>query len=258
MSTLLINNRRYNCEPWELMNWDKLHAILRYDEQRRRSDRQSVDRLTAELLTKIAGVRRSLARRTDPDDRILVAECLVSYLPCELRRLENRPSDETRNLGQKANRDDNRLPPEDETDWEGSPIPMSRITASAWCRASDLYLHDKWRYAPLIAALLWPVAGNDCDRRIRRKAETLKRKPLAFFAACFDRIERAHRLFRKAYPLCYFKPSHRPAGHDTEQSTWCDLLAWTGHYVAGEIERTGQMKCPDFMDLVHSRLKMHG
>lgn len=69
MSTLLINNRRYNCEPWELMNWDKLHAILRYDEQRRRSDRQSVDRLTAELLTKIAGVRRSLARRTDPDDR---------------------------------------------------------------------------------------------------------------------------------------------------------------------------------------------
>ena len=174
-----------------------------------------MDRLTAELLTKIAGVRRSLARRTDPDDRILVAERLVSYLPCELRRLENRPSDETRNLGQKANRDDNRLPPEDETDWEGSPIPMSRITASAWCRASDLYLHDKWRYAPLIAALLWPVAGNDCDRRIRRKAETLKRKPLAFFAACFARIERAHRLFRKAYPLCYFKPSHRPAGHDT-------------------------------------------
>ena len=160
MSTLLINNRRYNCEPWELMNWDKLHAILRYDEQRRRSDRQSVDRLTAELLTKIAGVRRSLARRTDPDDRILVAECLVSYLPCELRRLENRPSDETRNLGQKANRDDNRLPPEDETDWEGSPIPMSRITASAWCRASDLYLHDKWRYAPqsLSALLLQAVA----------------------------------------------------------------------------------------------------
>ena len=81
MSTLLINNRRYNCEPWELMNWDKLHAILRYDEQRRRSDRQSVDRLTAELLTKIAGVRRSLARRTDPDDRILVAECSSRIFP---------------------------------------------------------------------------------------------------------------------------------------------------------------------------------
>lgn len=58
MNTLLINNRRYTCELWELMSWDKLHAILRYDEQRRRSDRQSVDRLTAELLTKIAGVRR--------------------------------------------------------------------------------------------------------------------------------------------------------------------------------------------------------
>ena len=69
MSTLLINNRRYTCEPWELMSWDKLHAILRYDEQRHRSDRQSVDRLTAELLTKIAGVRRPLAYRTDPDDR---------------------------------------------------------------------------------------------------------------------------------------------------------------------------------------------
>lgn len=165
MNTLLINNRRYTCELWELMSWDKLHAILRYDEQRRRSDRQSVDRLTAELLTKIAGVRRPLAYRTDPDDRILVAERLVSYLPHELRRLENMLSDETRSPGKKANRN-NRLPPEDETDWEGSPIPMSRITASAWCRASDLYLHDKWRYAPLIAALLWPVAGNDCDRRI--------------------------------------------------------------------------------------------
>ena len=57
MNTLLINNRRYTCELWELMSWDKLHAILRYDEQRCRSDRQSVDRLTAELLTKIAGVR---------------------------------------------------------------------------------------------------------------------------------------------------------------------------------------------------------
>ena len=75
MNTLLINNRRYTCELWELMSWDKLHAILRYDEQRRRSDRQSVDRLTAELLTKIAGVRRPLAYRTDPDDRILVASC---------------------------------------------------------------------------------------------------------------------------------------------------------------------------------------
>ena len=257
MNTLLINNRRYTCKLWELMSWDKLHAILRYDEQRRRSDRQSVDRLTAELLTKIAGVRRPLAYRTDPDDRILVAERLVSYLPHELRRLENMLSDETRSPGKKANRN-NRLPPEDETDWEGSPIPMSRITASAWCRASDLYLHDKWRYAPLIAALLWPAAGNDCDRNVRLRAEALKRKPLAFFAACFARIDRAHRLFRKAYPLCYFKPSRRPAGHDTEQSTWCDLLAWTGHYVAGEIERTGQMKCPDFMDLVHRRLKMHG
>ena len=71
MSTLFINNRRYICEPWELMSWDKLRAILRYDEQRRRSDGQSLDRLTAELLTKIAGVRHSLARRTDPDDRIL-------------------------------------------------------------------------------------------------------------------------------------------------------------------------------------------
>ena len=155
MNTLLINNRRYTCKLWELMSWDKLHAILRYDEQRRRSDRQSVDRLTAELLTKIAGVRRPLAYRTDPDDRILVAERLVSYLPHELRRLENMLSDETRSPGKKANRN-NRLPPEDETDWEGSPIPMSRITASAWCRASDLYLHDKWRYAPLIAALLSP------------------------------------------------------------------------------------------------------
>ena len=151
MSTLLINNRRYVCEPWEFMSWDKLRAILRYDEQKRRSDRQSLDRLTAELLTKIAGVRHSLACRTDPDDRILVAERLVSYLPHELRRLENMLSDETRSPGKKANRN-NRLPPEDETDWEGSPIPMSRITASAWCRTSDLYLHDKWRYAPLVAA----------------------------------------------------------------------------------------------------------
>ena len=30
MNTLLINNRRYTCELWELMSWDKLHAILRY------------------------------------------------------------------------------------------------------------------------------------------------------------------------------------------------------------------------------------
>lgn len=42
MNTLLINNRRYTCEPWELMSWDKLRAILRYDEQKRRSDRQSL------------------------------------------------------------------------------------------------------------------------------------------------------------------------------------------------------------------------
>ena len=101
MSTLFINNRRYICEPWELMSWDKLRATLRYDEQKRRSDRQSLDRLTAELLTKIAGVRHSLACRTDPDDRILVAERLVSYLPHELRRLENMLSDETRSPGKR-------------------------------------------------------------------------------------------------------------------------------------------------------------
>ena len=167
MNTLLINNRRYTCELWELMSWDKLHAILRYDEQRRRSDRQSVDRLTAELLTKIAGVRRPLAYRTDPDDRILVAERLVSYLPHELRRLENMLSDETRSPGKKANRN-NRLPPEDETDWEGSPIPMSRITASpesngpTGCSAKPIRSVTSSRRAGRPATIRNKVRGATC------------------------------------------------------------------------------------------------
>ena len=41
MNTLLINNRRYTCELWELMSWDKLHAILRYDEQRKSEAKRS-------------------------------------------------------------------------------------------------------------------------------------------------------------------------------------------------------------------------
>lgn len=256
MNTLLINNRRYTCELWELMSWDKLHAILRYDEQRRRSDRQSVDRLTAELLTKIAGVRRPLAYRTDPDDRDtrrgaprLVSSPRVAATRKHAIRRDTKPREKGEPEQPFAARGRNGLGRKPDTDVPDNGFGLVPGLGPLFTRQMAVRAADR---GPALAG---------SGKRLRPKSPPQGRSSETETASIFRSLLRPNRTGPPAVPQslsALLLQAVAPAGHDTEQSTWCDLLAWTGHYVAGEIERTGSEKCPDFMDLVHSRLKMHG
>lgn len=253
MNTLLINNRRYTCELWELMSWDKLHAILRYDEQRRRSDRQSVDRLTAELLTKIAGVRRrwhTVPTRTtgyssrSASSRIFPTSCGDSKT-CYPTRHEAPGKGEPEQPF--AARGRNGLGRKPDTDVPDNGFGLVPGLGPLFTRQMAVRAADR---GPALAG---------SGKRLRPKSPPQGRSSETETASIFRSLLRPNRTGPPAVPQslsALLLQAVAPAGHDTEQSTWCDLLAWTGHYVAGEIERTGQMKCPDFMDLVHSRLKI--
>ena len=52
------------------------------------------------------------------------------------------------------------LLPAPAVDPDGSVVPLAHTTAVELCEATDLYLCDKWRYAPLVVAILCRPEGE--------------------------------------------------------------------------------------------------
>lgn len=149
--------------------------------------------------------------------------------------------------------------PEEIRGFEGETIPMANLSAEEFCEATDLYLEDKWSYAPLIAAVLCrPEEERYDERKTLERAERLRRMPMGIVLRLYATLEKTHRRMKEKYPLCYASPlsDGRNGNGGREATRWNDLMMWAGHHLPGETQRVKRMNAYDFMALVHSRIKM--
>ena len=149
--------------------------------------------------------------------------------------------------------------PEEIRGFEGETIPMADLSAEEFCEATDLYLDDKWSYAPLIAAVLCRPEGERYEeKKALGRAERLRRMPMGIVLRLYATLEKTHRRMKEKYPLCYASPLSDGRHGDTgrEATRWSDLMMWAGHHIPGETQRVKRMNAYDFMALVHSRIKM--
>ena len=125
--------------------------------------------------------------------------------------------------------------------------------------STDLYLCDKWRYAPLVVAILCRPEGEPYrEQTCRHRAWSMKKLPMDIVLRLYDMLRQAHRYLKRNYPLCYETPRTNGEKTGREGPTWNELLLWAGHFRIDEIEPVRRMNCHDFMDLVQSRIKMNG
>ncbi|WP_297451194.1 hypothetical protein [uncultured Alistipes sp.] len=136
---------------------------------------------------------------------------------------------------------------------------MANLSAEEFCEATDLYLEDKWSYAPLIAAVLCrPEEERYDERKTLGRAERLRRMPMRIVLRLYATLEKTHRRMKEKYPLCYASPlsDGRNGNGGREATRWNDLMMWAGHHLPGETQRVKRMNAYDFMALAHSRIKM--
>lgn len=143
--------------------------------------------------------------------------------------------------------------PETLSNFEGEPMPLAEVSALELCEATDLYHADRWRYAPLIAAILCrPPAEEYDEKKVRERAEGMKTLPVTVIQALYDRLQEAHRVLKMHYPLGYQKLATK---RTADPMTWKELLLWAGHFDLLEVERMQRLNGYDFLAWVHSRIK---
>ncbi|HJB84699.1 MAG TPA: hypothetical protein IAA13_04230 [Candidatus Alistipes merdigallinarum] len=291
MTTLQINGQSYCCpSDWTELKWSQFIALRRFDQCEEKPVRKGTgepgkinitddtglwdeDVMVAketELLSLFCGVEPEIAVRVDPADR-------KRFVTCLLRRFMNSDQTDYDQRTTHACNDDPFLSdlttsdeqceircgdemiyfPESGQTFDGATIPLCDVSAVQWCEAADLYLTDKWEYAPLIVAVL--CKGEEAgyiERVVKRRAEWMKELYMSTIFSLFLTLNRAHRKMKDLYPECYTKKS--AAFYSFQNSpvfSWNELLLWAGHFRADEIEQLRSMNCYDFMALVNGRIK---
>ena len=149
--------------------------------------------------------------------------------------------------------------PKEDEEFEGGNIPMGYVTAEELCEATDLFICDKWLYAPLIVAVLCRPEGEPYDESaVRSRAERLRKIPMKIVFRLYATLMETHRKMKEKYPLCYADALQKRTekGENREAVFWNDLMMWAGNHIPGETDRIRKMNGYDFMALVHSRIKM--
>ncbi len=93
-------------------------------------------------------------------------------------------------------------------DPDGSVVPLAHTTAVELCEATDLYLCDKWRYAPLVVAILCRPEGEPYWEQTWASGRSMKNCRWTSFCA-FTTCSGKHRYLKRNYPLCYETPDER-------------------------------------------------
>ena len=149
--------------------------------------------------------------------------------------------------------------PKEARGFEGKTIPMACLSAEEFCEATDLYIEDKWSYAPLIVAALCRPEGERYDeRKACARAGRMRKIPMGIVLRLYAMLERTHREMKEKYPRCYASASGGGQGGDGrgEAARWTDMMMWTGNHIPGEVDRTKRMNAYDFVALAHSKIKM--
>lgn len=290
MTTLQINGQTYFCPcDWSELKWSQFIALKRFDpcaETLSRIKNNNLQKTNAskeneqlhedtcvekeaELLSLFCGIDPDIALRIDPADRKRFVACLIRRFITPLRKVlspnesnvcdnDTLIPDSMVSEGYEFRCGDESLHlPKSERTFEGASLPLCDVSAVQWCEATDLYLVDKWEYAPLIAAVL--CKGDESgyiERIVKGRAELMRDLYMDIIAALFVALNETHRKMTDLYPECYTKKSNTSCpSENTSDFSWNELLLWAGHFKADEIERVRSMNCYDFMALVNGRIK---
>ena len=289
MTTLHINGQSYFCPcNWSELKWSQFIALKRLVlsdenisqkqnhvqpksnaiEQKEQFQLETNDEKDAKLLSLFCHVDPEVAAAVDPVDRKRFIACLIrrfiNPLQKSLFRENSNACDMDASLplmgadqGKFRCGDETLCFPKSERTFDGACIPLCDVSALQWCEAADLYLADKWEYAPLIVAVL--CKGDESEYMepvVKRRAESMKNCPMSIITDLFTLLNSAHHTMKNLYPKCYAKNSSSSSPSENHSDfSWYELLLWTGHFRADEIDRVRSMNCYDFMALVNGRIK---
>lgn len=283
MTTLQINDRSFACPSnWAELKWSQFITLKNFAErcenrsilpnQPKESLQDDIDseQMENEILYLFCGVDRKTILRVEPDDRKRFVACLIQRFIDPLTHT-SAVADEKRNLAEekkwmgKSRWDGYKFLSGDEwlhfprygRDYENEIVPLDNVSAAQWCEATDLYLEDKWKYAPVIAAVLCKGEENDyAEKLVRNRAEGMKSLDMEKIFSLFVALNDAHKRMMELCPDCYApKNVSNEIARNTTFFSWNELLLWTGHFRADEIDRVRLMNCYDFMALVNGRIK---
>lgn len=156
-------------------------------------------------------------------------------------------------------------PPATGTDINGAPLPLHKITAEAFCEASDLYRTDAWGYAPWILALLDSKSSHTLlsEKRLKQKAQQFQTLSAISALNIFDLLQQTHATLKKLFPCCYASPLNSPSQTSlqsvfTQTShpvSWVDMLHFAAGYIPSELDTVRRMPLYAFMQLLNAKCK---
>lgn len=156
-------------------------------------------------------------------------------------------------------------PPATGIDINGAPLPLHKITAEAFCEASDLYRTDAWEYAPWILALLNSKSSHTllAEKRLKQKAQQFQTLSAISALNIFDLLQQTHATLKKLFPCCYASPlnslsqtSLQSAFSQTSHPvSWIDMLHFAAGYIPSELDTVRRMPLYAFMQLLNAKCK---
>ena len=152
MTTVTIDNRSYPCpSAWNEIGWEQFFTLAEYAGQT--VGTSATERKAERVLERICGVDPGTVRKIDGRQRKQFADCLGERFFGFPPPFPENPdgNDSTDGFDWNGIR---MLFPAPAVDPDGSVVPLAHTTAVELCEATDLYLCDKWRYAPLVVAIL--------------------------------------------------------------------------------------------------------
>lgn len=156
-------------------------------------------------------------------------------------------------------------PPATGTDINGAPLPLHKITAEAFCEASDLYRTDAWGYAPWILALLDSKFSHTVpsEKKLKQKAQQLQTLSAISALNIFDLLQQTHATLKKLFPCCYASPLNSPSQTSLQSAfsqtsypvSWVDMLHFAAGYIPSELDTVRRMPLYAFMQLLNAKCK---
>lgn len=150
-------------------------------------------------------------------------------------------------------------------DINGAPLPLHKITAEAFCEASDLYRTDAWEYAPWILALLDSKSSHTLlsEKRLKQKVQQFQTLSAISALNIFDLLQQTHATLKKLFPCCYASPLNSPSQTSlqsvfTQTShpvSWVDMLHFAAEYIPSELDTVRRMPLYAFMQLLNAKCK---
>ncbi len=264
MKSIIINNRNFSyadkLDELSLGEWQTL-MLLKHNPDLLSPSAPETNFEIPKLRNSL-NLKSNILRKTDPNDRNLLLKHWSHLIAQQsIERLNHPPSPQQPQLN-----------PENTSLFQKQTLrnarnrsfpnrPLEKLSAQAFCDATDLFLENPVTHAHLISCILsQPQNSTYNETAILRQAQKLKRHALKYTLERFDELWNAHRVLRTYFPACYRKPLHESLPAQTDNSTpsrWNDILLWVANYLPSEIPHIAHTPCYEFMRMADSKIRMH-